>query len=1088
MTRAQTPTALRELREPLGPAEQVAALKQLKNFIVGHDHRKELVVRRGLIPQLSRVLQSNVKSAGKRRQRQLNGGPVASSSTECPESWAHDDEERLQATLIVGSLAVGGLPFIPPIIAGGLLEPLLSALCPNETPPRLLTATLRTLISIASSTGTDLFPSHYRDRVASAIYKKPEGDYLTEILAQRSAQRSVQEQIALVAELIEKTCRDEQHRNSLVKSGALDLLAAHFAAHVSTSPLLCPVAEASAIEGLPPTPSKATFLHLVSAISSIIEGSDYRTARFLYCSSIVAVFPITKQLASLEKYGFMITSRFYDRNREEEPSFEFLLPQLQAAHTKESSFSKAFPALGSLSAPGDSSRLSTFTESQSQSHAKPVTGQEYESPLYAWLVRMAREHHDEERLTYVRLLTLLVEFAETNPIDHRTDQMKEGQRRLLAVLIVPLLTSMINETDSKAWSETATEAMKSLAAILVYDTMIQNAAADAGIIKKVCQTLKKTFDVVGGTQPKRWSPTPSPDEDMDTLEGMERHDVLGSVGPPTSIVSLLKCREAALLALAGLAHKEDIHRKTIIESGAVACIADSLIPYSNDEEGAARENISNGPKDGNPDPVLIAACNAARAMSRSVSVLRTSMMDYDIAKPIYGLLKHPVVDVQIATTDVLCNLLLQFSPMREDLIEAGVLTTLCEHAHSADSRIRLISMWALKHLVLQANNGTKSQCLEELGVGWLVQTVYGETKQVQMPSKVRVQASRPETPLGMGTPNAAGEQVDLLNAPEEPSMDVDNDSQISGDEDDMMVDSIGLLRPRSTQSSVAAKNKAKLRAIKEAETNPLIRAQKEDLRIQEQALDFIRNLIMVDAGSSPGDMIDHVLQTFGRDRFFEILTAKLRPRPNNASPQSQPAPVGSTSSSPDPHGRTTSAHERSTSAPANFSHLAPPEILLATTFIIVHVANGKPSHRQLVISQSSLMQHLLPLFGHPDRRIRVACVWLVNNLTWIEDQSDTPAAKQRALELRAIGVEERVRLCLSDAELDVRERAKTAVDQMNKLLGLLDGYGNGASSSASHGGAGSSGGHAAGSGSGSAGAAAYLGLSASGHRPWPHDR
>lgn len=91
----------------MGPAEQVAALKQLKNFIVGHDHRKELVVRRGLIPQLSRVLQSNVKSAGKRRHRQLNGGAGASAVPESIESWGHEDEERLQATLIVGSLAVG---------------------------------------------------------------------------------------------------------------------------------------------------------------------------------------------------------------------------------------------------------------------------------------------------------------------------------------------------------------------------------------------------------------------------------------------------------------------------------------------------------------------------------------------------------------------------------------------------------------------------------------------------------------------------------------------------------------------------------------------------------------------------------------------------------------------------------------------------------------------------------------------------------------------------------------------------------------------------------------------------------------------
>lgn len=109
MTRAPSPPALGELRNPSSPAAQVSALKQLKNFIVGHDQRKELVVRRGIIPELARVLQANVRTAGKRRQRHLNGrgASAAAPAVESAESWTQEDEERLQATLIVGSLAVG---------------------------------------------------------------------------------------------------------------------------------------------------------------------------------------------------------------------------------------------------------------------------------------------------------------------------------------------------------------------------------------------------------------------------------------------------------------------------------------------------------------------------------------------------------------------------------------------------------------------------------------------------------------------------------------------------------------------------------------------------------------------------------------------------------------------------------------------------------------------------------------------------------------------------------------------------------------------------------------------------------------------
>ncbi|OJD31548.1 armadillo repeat protein [Diplodia corticola] len=1136
MTRAPSPPALGELRSPSSPAAQVSALKQLKNFIVGHDQRKELVVRRGIIPELARVLQANVKAAGKRRQRHLNGGGGGASTSapaaEGAESWTQEDEERLQATLIVGSLAVGGPPFVAPILAGDLLQPLLAALSPSDAPPKLVIATLRTLISLASATGSVLFPNTYRERIAHEIYQKPDGDSLTEILAQRSAMRTVQEQIGLTAELISKTCRKDDHRNFLVKSGALDLLSSHFAAHVSASSLVSPVVEVSAIASFPPAPSKSNFLHIVSAISSIIAESSYRTARFLYSQPVVAIFPTAKQISAFEKYGFMIQPRSSDfYNTQNIAPYEYILPQLQVAQTKESSFSKAFPALGSLTAPGDGTRISSFADPNAHS-AKHVTGQEYETAIYAWCIRMAREHLDDDRLVFVELLAELVKFAETNPIDNRSEYAKEGQRRLLAVLIVPLLAKMADEGDGGR-SERSTKAMRLMAALLEYDPILQNAAADSGIIRKVCQVLKKSFDVVVGEQSKAWSPIPSSPDEMDSLDGIERADVLGSPGIPQEVHILLKSRECSLLALAAIAHKEDPHRKTIIESGAVACIADSLIPYKREDEEMARGPILTGAKDGNPVPVLIAACNAARAMSRSVSVLRTSMMDYGIAKPIYGLLKHPVIDVQIATTDVLCNLLLQFSPMREDLIEAGVVKTLCEHAHSADSRIRLISLWALKHLVLQADNEIKIQCLEELGTGWLINTVSGEARQVQMPAKGHLQHSRPATPsLSMGTPNAAGEQVDLLNAVDEPSMDIDNDTGASGDEDDVMADSIGLLRNRSANSnSTAAKNRAKLRAIKDAETNPIIRAQKEDLRTQEQALDFIRNLIMTDAGSSPGDMIDHVLQTFGRDRFFEILTAKLRPRSAGTTPfsssqhssayqqhtseSSSPNPPGATTTAPAP-GTTRSASGGgggggSTSAPSDLAHLAPPEILLATAFIVVHVANGKPSHRQLVIAQAGLMRELLPLFAHPDRRIRVACVWLVNNLTWIEDASDHGAARQRALELRGLGVEERVRLCLSDAELDVRERAKTAVEQVGKLIEGL-GHGGGTTSGTTGGsgggtpGAGGSGasssGAASGGGGAGAGSAAFMaGLGATsaaggggggggsgGHSAWSHER
>lgn len=85
------------------------------------------------------------------------------------------------------------------------------------------------------------------------------------------------------------------------------------------------------------------------------------------------------------------------------------------------------------------------------------------------------------------------------------------------------------------------------------------------------------------------------------------------------------------------------------------------------------------------------------------------------------------------------------------------------------------------------------------------------------------------------------------------------------------------------------------------------------------------------------------------------------------------------------------------------------------------------------------------------------------------------------MQLRHMGFEDAARGLLNDQELDVRERAKTVVDQFNNLLGDGHGHARGYSGGGNQGAQGGAGGNAGvGSGQGQFGGAAGSGEGMSG--------
>jgi hypothetical protein len=300
---------------------------------------------------------------------------------------------------------------------------------------------------------------------------------------------------------------------------------------------------------------------------------------------------------------------------------------------------------------------------------------EPENPLFLWLMFVARRGEGRTRLAACWLLAFLRNFGEKWPLN---DPSKVTRDKYFAYLIVPLVVKMIDEanpaTDQSkknkpfyAQSDADKRLILERAPLVLADVVasspsLQEAAFDAKIVSTLVQILKKSFDPITTSSKQLWAPKPTaPDVHDPTID--QPSSTLGSPGLSSDIIHAFKYRESTLLALAAMADTVDVLRKAIIDAGAANHLADSLVPYSTSSSDPPSDPNTTA-KSGNPIPVLIAACTMTRCLSRSVCTLRTSLIDHQVAQPLFGLMKHPNRGVQLAATKVVTNLVLEFSPNR----------------------------------------------------------------------------------------------------------------------------------------------------------------------------------------------------------------------------------------------------------------------------------------------------------------------------------------------------------------------------------------------------------------------------------------
>lgn len=326
----------------------------------------------------------------------------------------------------------------------------------------------------------------------------------------------------------------------------------------------------------------------------------------------------------------------------------------------------------------------------------------------------------------------------------------------------------------------------------------------------------------------------------------------------------------------------------------------------------------------------------------------------------------------------------------------GVMRVLCKHTKSQNPALRLNALWALKHWVDGATIESKKESVEELTPGWLVQLIREDTEDEALYQ--RTTSRQAET-------NFDGD-VEMTQAGEARSASAAGFSQTTST---AQTRDVHAPTPRLRQAS------DKIAELREAELSPVRKVRDDDLAIQEQGLNFLRNLIgpfhtTNDTSADHAEMIDYLFTVLDPDRFFEIMHSKLQLKVLH--------PFGRRYASSRQESRVLYPQSR---------------IVEAMIYILVHLAASVPRHRQILISQTKLLTDLGKHFQSKDKNVRVALCHLISNLTWRDNPEDSESSKARASELKKLGLLTKLELLESDdGELDVRERAKAAIWQINK--------------------------------------------------------
>ncbi|KAI5291221.1 hypothetical protein KEM54_005815 [Ascosphaera aggregata] len=731
-----------------------------------------------------------------------------------------------------------------------------------------------------------------------------------------------------------------------------------------------------------------------------------------------------------------------------------LLPPFKLDEPSDSSFP-------SLTSAAEMQASLNFNKEEFEGPTKGSTKEvKEESPFISWLIYMiytGAATSTESGIGGCKELrvaasTLLVELFDLKLV-------KVMRVPYLTVLVIPILLKIVEggfqkpktrqEMKSSSDEEGEVSWKKSkvkIAATVVLARLIKSirdrketqtfANNESNVVASVVKGLQRTFTPGKETNRPIWSPHKrnTSSDTSPTSKADRPTNCPTSLGPPDlskHVISQLQAREKYLLALTNLAvYNEDV-RASLAERGTLNCVLNSMKareledqPRERNQEGQQEGQPQGGQTDDTPPTpaasndeestrqlpeieqnsiaVIQAACMAARALCRSPKLMRTNLKEAEMSKPAIKLLAHPDVDIKLAATAVLCNLTLDFSPMKVHVMEQKALGMLCAQARSSNIKLQIESLWALKHIVLEQPDRFRILVLNELGIEAILSAMSYESRELVTHRDTGESVSECANVLSFC------DLQDLCSA-EAPEATAESENPCG-----ISLATIKAINP--VLERMSRNEKLQL----EADLEYIKQLRKDKSELIEQSIDLIRNLTC--GGDDCPIVLDHIIAQCGFQRLCSLITQRLDDytlRSDVYGDQVIPAPE---------------------------------QIVLTISYALINISACSPVHANMLVSHPRLMELIVKMLRHRMRRVRCNASWTLYNLVSSGKAVDVEGCRRRAQQVSQMGAEDILqKLQRQDKDVDVRERARQVIKGLREMLGRQSGVNGNVTNGTAHG-------------------------------------